>query len=218
MRRAAATFVAICLVAAAAVAVAAAQDERVLAFTLGVSASRVAAPVEPHEVGCQQPVEVAEEFDRLVFLIGTYAEPGPELVVTVRDVDRSEPLASARLAGGYEDNTHQGVRIDGVPAGRRVAICFRAPAGERFALYGGADPAAPRTRAYVAGAPTGGDIQLTFERERSRSALSLVPQVFERAARFNIGWVGAWTFWLLLVAFGLLVPLLLLRSLRDAAD
>jgi hypothetical protein len=42
---------------------------------------------------------------------------------------------------------------------------------------------------------------------------SLLPTIFSRAALFRPGWVGAWTFWALLVALTVAVPLLLARAL-----
>jgi hypothetical protein len=42
--------------------------------------------------------------------------------------------------------------------------------------------------------------------------------VFERAALFRPGWVGAWTFWLLLAALVIGVPTLLGRALRAALE
>jgi hypothetical protein len=60
------------------------------------------------------------------------------------------------------------------------------------------------------------ELGLTFLRDEPRSMAALVPEAFERAARFRPGWVGAWTFWILLglVAAGL--PGLLALAYRSA--
>jgi hypothetical protein len=57
--------------------------------------------------------------------------------------------------------------------------------------------------------PIDTDLTLVFLRERRRSALALVPVMFEHASRFHPGWVGPWTFWLLAALVVGAVPLLL---------
>jgi len=46
--------------------------------------------------------------------------------------------------------------------------------------------------------------------------LTALPDVFERAALWHPGWVGPWTFWLLLALVLGGVPLLLWRALSEA--
>jgi hypothetical protein len=48
---------------------------------------------------------------------------------------------------------------------------------------------------------------MVFLRPRSISLLSALPTVFHRAALFRPDWVGAWTFWLLLLAVVAAFPL-----------
>jgi len=60
------------------------------------------------------------------------------------------------------------------------------------------------------------DVALELVRAPERSLLSEVPDMFERASLFRPGWMGAWTFWLLLAAVAIGVPSLLARALRGA--
>jgi hypothetical protein len=86
----------------------------------------------------------------------------------------------------------------------------------RVGLRGGAPQAARASTARVEGQPVPADLTLVFLRAEASSALSLVPEMFERATLFHPGWVGAWTFWALLVLVGAGVPLLLWFALGAA--
>jgi hypothetical protein len=59
-------------------------------------------------------------------------------------------------------------------------------------------------------------MRLVFKRSEPRSALAQVPDMFERATLFRPDVIGAWTFWLLLVAVAAGIPALLAFALRAA--
>ena len=61
------------------------------------------------------------------------------------------------------------------------------------------------------------DIALELIRSDDRSVLGALPDAFDHAALFRPGWVGAWTYWCLLAALAVGVPLLV-RALASAAD
>jgi hypothetical protein len=196
-----------------------AADERQTAFTLGVRPAEVAAVLGPGRQACQTPVAVAERFAAVRFQVGTFFRPGPELAVSVRSARGGTALTGGRLRAGYRDNSQPIVRLGGgVAKGRRVAVCIRNIDGHRAALYGGVDAAARHSTAIANGSPLHADLMLLFLRARSRSALSLIPTIFERASLFHPGWVGPWTFWLLLALLTLGVPLLLLLAVCTPAD
>jgi hypothetical protein len=217
-RPGAVAFLAGVAIAAGALLVVAATDERELAFTLGVVPGMVAVELAPGEETCQAPVDVAERFEAVRLKLGTSSGPGSPLVVSVRDVASGATLGAGRLAGGYPDNTRPDVTVGSVPArSRPVAVCVRNAGRRDAALYGGPDIAARASTASGGRAATQVDIGLVFLRERPASALALVPDAFGRAALFRPRWVGAWTFWALAAGVVLLSPALLARAIASSA-
>jgi hypothetical protein len=85
------------------------------------------------------------------------------------------------------------------------------------ALFGGPALAARTSAAHLNGRELPTDIALVFERDDSRSALSLLATAFERASLWHPGWAGEWIFWVLLVAVVAGVPVLLAAALRASA-
>jgi hypothetical protein len=125
-------------------------------------------------------------------------------------------VSRGRHGGGYADSSMPAVPVRAVPKGARVAVCVRNAGRARVALLGGAPQAARASTATVDGRPVPADLTLVFLRGEPASALSLVPEMFERATLFHPGWVGAWTFWALLLLIGAGVPLLLWLALGAA--
>jgi hypothetical protein len=64
----------------------------------------------------------------------------------------------------------------------------------------------------------GRDIAIVFPRDKPKSALALVPEMFRRASLFRPGWLGAWTYWVLAALVLLAAPLLLARAASRAVD
>jgi hypothetical protein len=219
MRRAAALVALIVLVSAVALVAAAGSDERELAFSLGVGSQAPVAVAKPAGEVCQAGVHTDSRFDVVRLVLGTYARPGPELGVTVRDARTGRTLAAGRLPAGARDNQSARARVSpAVPAERRVDVCFRNRGAHRVAFYGGVPWAEPLSTARVDGRRLTWDLRLDFFRSDSRSALSLVPDMFERAALFMPPGVGSWTYWCLLAVVAVLVPLLLGAALARAVD
>jgi hypothetical protein len=216
MRRAAlATFALGAALALLAVVWVAAGDERGASFSLEVESRRVVAVAAPGEEACQRGLEAEADFDVVEVLLGTYGRPGPPLAVSVRRSGSASTLARGRLAAGARDNASARVRLDRtVDDGERVDVCTRNEGERRVAFYGGLIFDVP-SRASVASRPAG-DLVLGFHRSEPRSMLSLVPEVPERAAVLRPDPVGPWTFWILLAAMALGVPLLLGFAVRAA--
>lgn len=214
--RAAVAFLAVTLVGVALVLVTAARDDRDLAFTLGVAPGLVAAELGPGGVACQTPVDVAESFDGVRLLIGTFERSGQPLAVTVRRPGGGAPIAQGRLPAGYADGAEPTVALDATTsAGERVEVCVRNLGRRRVALFGGPELAKRDSTVEIAGRDQHTDLVLVFTRG-SGSALARLPDVFERASVFRPAWVGAWTYWLLAGLVLLGAPALLARALRDA--
>jgi hypothetical protein len=111
------------------------------------------------------------------------------------------------------------VRLRGSVAGsRKVVACFLDVGAAPAVLL---PPPGTPTRVTVErsdGLADYADIGLELNRSDDRSLLALLPDVFDRASLFRPGWVGAWTYWLLLVALVIGVPVLLSRALASASD
>jgi hypothetical protein len=185
-------------------------DERRTAFTLGVGPAGVAADLAPGDRACQVPVRVAEDFTHVSFLVGTYERPGQPLDVSIRS---EGAVSRGRLEGGYGDGLAHLVRIGDVGQGHAVSVCIRNAGRRRVAIYGGTGAAARLSTATINGRDTGTDLALVFERE-PRSALSMLPDVFEHASRFRPAWLATWLFWTLSILVLVAVPLALAMALR----
>lgn len=218
MRRAGlGAFLAVVAVALVGAAVVGATDERRLAFTLSVAPKGVVVELTPGQEACQTPVVVAEHFTYVRFQVGTFMKAGVPVTVTVREA--ASTVATGRLGGGYEDVSKPAVRLDDtVRAGRRVSVCVRNSGSRRLALYGGTEGAKTRSSVTKDGKAVAVDLTLDFLRERPRSTLSTLPDVFRRAAVFAAGWVAPWTLWLAGVAALLVVPALLAAALSRAGS
>ena len=212
MRRPLLVLLAGCVLALLVVALAAAGDERGLAYSTGARPERVLAVAAPGREVCQRGLEAAGDFDSVELLVGTYGRPGPPMAVEVRDAGRATPVAAGTLTGAA-DNQAARVRVEPeVSRGRRIDVCVRT--GERrVALYGGTESDLVTT---VTAGPNavGGDLRLSLRRSEPDSALALVPDILRRAALFRPGIAGVWAFWVLLSAVALGVPALLAAALR----
>ncbi|MEA2473635.1 MAG: hypothetical protein QOE06_1550 [Thermoleophilaceae bacterium] len=206
----------IALAGAAALAIVAATDERTLAFNPG---ARVVAPmvaVAPGEEVCQRGLEAAARFDVVALRLGTGTTPGPPLAASVRATGSGRVLARGTVAAGARDNREVSARLaPPVAEGSAIDVCFRDAGARDVAFYGSPTYESPG-HSFVGSRPGGGDIRIVFRRSRPRSALSLVPDMFERASLFRPAPVGAWTFWALLAAVAAGIPLLLAGALRRA--
>jgi hypothetical protein len=211
-----------CLVAVLGIVVTALAQRNSESFTLGVSAAIPAAELQPGAEACQTPIVVPPggAFDRVVVKLGTYGQPGPATTVEIRDAASHRPLSTGKLAPGYADITRaptHSVRVDEVPAGRRIEVCVANHGDRRVAVYGNADAAARTSSATLDGKPTGTDLTLDFRRS-SRSVASMLGDIAGRASLFKAGWTGAWTFWLLGLLVLVAVPVLLVQAVRTAQE
>lgn len=206
-----------CALAAAALTVVAAGDQRSQAFTQNVRPTHAVVETPPGGEACQWGIQAGADFDVVEPLLGTHLRPGPPLAVTVRELGTGRPLARGRLAAGARDNQLVRVRVEPlVERGSPIGVCFRNEGRHPVVFFGGPTWEAPG-QAYGGIRGGTGDIRLAFHRSDPPSVLSLVPRMFERAATFRPDPVGAWTFWVLLVLVAAGVPLLLAAAVRAAA-
>jgi hypothetical protein len=127
----------------------------------------------------------------------------------VRSAESGRSLGRGRLPAGYPDVSQPVVVVGSVRGEQRAEVCLTNVGLHRLALYGNAAAAAPVSDARLGNRALETDLTLVFERGESRSMLSLLPDVFNRASLFRPGWVGTWTFWVLTALLLVGVPVLL---------
>ncbi len=207
---------AVVAVAVAAIVIAAARDDRDLAFTPGIPEFEVVANLDLGEEACRRAEPAAEEFAAARFLVGTYNRPGKPVRVTVRDPDTRRAIASGRVPAGFANGSRLTVPLrPAVPRGRPFAFCIENAGAQRLALFGAPPPTGAPTPSRVANEARG-EVAVEYLRGGESSALAQVPEIFRRAALFRPGWVGSWTFWVLLALVLLAAPMLLARAVADA--
>jgi hypothetical protein len=212
-RSASLAFAVVCVVGIAGV-IAAALDERRLAFTLGVQPALVAAMLQPGDTACQGPIAAPADAGAVRFPVGTGGAAGPPLTVSVRTV--AGVAGRATVPAGYRGRAVVNASLPGIEKGRRIALCVRNAGSRPVALYGG-PPQASRTSALrLGGRETNTDAALVFERSESTSMLSLLPDAIERATLFKAGWIGEGLLWALAILLVTAVPAALVLGLRAA--
>jgi hypothetical protein len=148
---------------------------------------------------------------------GASGGPAPPIVVRVRRSRTAQTLADGTAeAGGPGART---VRLHGSVAGsRKVVACFL-DVGRGSAILSPRPGTSTRVTVERSGDLTDyADIGLELIRTDDRSLLAALPDALDHAALFRPGWVGAWTYWLLLAALVVGAPLLLARALASASD
>jgi hypothetical protein len=195
----------------------AATDQRHLAFSLAVRPSEPGVVVYPGHEACQRDIDVEEPFDSVTILPAAYFKPVPRLELRVVDRASGRRIAAGLLPLGHPENRPTTIRLDtGVPKRRRVDVCFRNAGAWKVALFSG--PATDNEPSFgtLDGHFIASDILIDFVRSKPRSTLSLIPDIFRRAALFHPAWVGAWTFWLLAAVLLVAVPAALVCAVRAA--
>jgi hypothetical protein len=200
------SLVAVVALALVALVVAAALDDREVAFETGLPAFDLVGNIGPGNEICAEDVVAPASFQRVRFLIGGGGVAQP-LRVVVTDEVTGRRVAEGRFPGGQSfRGGNIEVPVGDVPEGGRLDVCVinEGTAEQRF--YG-SPPNRDATRPPA--------LAVVFISEPAPSMLSLVPEAVERSALFKPGWYGAWTTWALLGAV-LLVAVVLGRGLAAA--
>lgn len=217
-------FVGVLVLGVAVLVLAGARDERSTAFSLNVGAVARVATLAPGHTACQGPIAVDQPIRGLTAWLARDTGPGVALTATLRGGQPGGSPAVARLIPSSQpvgDLPSVGGSLDRTISGGAVTLCLRSSGSAPAVLLGGPATSASGalTRAGGAGGAGGPHIAaaVLFEKPHPASLLSLVPTIFSRAALFHPAWLGAWTFWLLLVALVGAAAAILASLIRAAA-
>jgi hypothetical protein len=217
MRRAAIVPLACAVVAAVALVVVAASDERELAYGRGVPAQDPVLEIPPGLEACQGPVAAPASFDALEVFVDPQGFPLVALDTSIRNAETRQLLSHGVLFPDLLRPSRQRIDLEvPVEGGDPVDICFINQEEQPALLLGQEQDPDPVGTLRLAGQVIPADLYLAYL-EDDRSALDRLPQMFERAALWRPGWVGEWTYWLLLAGVALVVPGLLGWALWRAA-
>jgi hypothetical protein len=198
-------------------------DERPLQQRLGVFTDHSVASLSGGQTACQGSIALVDDTSAVTFNPGTpHAEPGPEIVATVRDSYSQKVLSTGRVAAGFDPRKAQTIGLSpAVKANSQVDVCFRNVGPGRVLLFGDTQrgdvhATVATSIASIDGRPLlNDDIALVFPRKSPKSVLALIPEMFTRASLFRPGFVGPWMYWLLAALILVGAPLLLARALTE---
>jgi hypothetical protein len=195
-RRGVLTCAVVVLLGLGALLVAGAGDERSRVFSLDVpNVSPIARLARGHQL-CQGSIRSPAAFGAVQIWAQTGGAAGA-LELEVKG-PRGTSIAQGRAALQTSPNPIE-VALDAeIPAGQTVSVCVLNGGPPPIAVDG-SSPLNPAMTATLDGKAVPLEISLVALRSTPRSLLALVPTIFDRAALFRPGWVGAWTFWALLV-------------------
>jgi hypothetical protein len=193
------TFLVVAGLGVAVLLIAAANDGRSRAFSLGVSDVAGVTTLRPTATVCERPIVDPTSFGGVRAWAAPNATPTP-VEMTVSDAQTRQVLARGRAlvpaAGGPFDVTLTRT----VAAHRQLQVCFASVGRAKVALLGSSQ-VNPAVHLIVAGKPVATlGLSLVMLSAHPPSLLSMVPTAFARAALFKTSWVGTWTFWVLAAA------------------
>ncbi|HEY6760995.1 MAG TPA: hypothetical protein VI318_15975 [Baekduia sp.] len=194
-----------------------------LAFTVGAAPQAPIAALKAGQTVCQRQLNVPPHagFDQIALQVGTHHRPGPPLDVVVRNHDTGRILGRGTLRAGYPDIPTGGgdrvVATGAVAADQPIDVCVTNRGPRSVALYGSGALANRNSDAVLDGKETAYDVTMVFQDAR-HSRGSELADMFQRASLFRPGFVGAWTYWILVALMVLAVPALLWRALGGVTD
>ncbi|MFL5825940.1 MAG: hypothetical protein ACJ76V_05400 [Thermoleophilaceae bacterium] len=180
----------------AALALTAAGHDQHLAYSPGIAPFDAGRTLTGGETSCQQ-FDLPVVADAVTLPVRS-AGPGPPLDVLARGAG-GRVIGRGSVAGGYASGHMVSTRVGPMPAGSKVEICVRNAGGASVVVPG-----------------ENGTMDIAFLRTKPKSTLSLLGDALDRASVFRPGWVGGWTFWVLLALVGVGAPLVLARALAAA--
>jgi hypothetical protein len=193
------TFLVVAGLGLAVLLLAAANDGRSRAFSLGVSDVAGVTTLTPTATVCERPIADPTSFGGVRAWAAPGAAPTP-VEVTVSDAQTRQVLARGRALVPAADGQFDVTLTRTVAAHRQLQVCFATAGRAKVALLGSSQ-VNPTVHLIVGGKPVATlGLSLVMLPAHPRSLLSMVPTAFARAALFKASWVGTWTFWVLAAA------------------
>jgi hypothetical protein len=149
------------------------------------------------------------------FLTGTYGSPGPETKLTITD-DNGEVVVRSNLRGFANDERPR-FKFAAVDRDLVGATTCLSVSGGRLAIAGvGGAGASANQQLTIDGEPRDEDIHVQYREAEPTTLASKLGVIARRASLFRPGWVGEWTFFLLiplaLLAIGIPIWLIVARD------
>ena len=151
----------------------------------------------PGRTLCQGPITSPAPF-RQVAIWGQSVVGTARVNVTVRDARTGIPLSTGQLTATTTPGEWT-ARLRHEVGARPIRVCLSG-ALNTFSLEG-SQPVDPHV--VLTGRPPGAQFSLALVSAGHRALFGSLSSAFSRASLFRPSWVGAWTFWVLLVAVAL---------------
>jgi hypothetical protein len=173
------------------------------AFALGAPNQQTVAVLPPHGRACEGPITPAQSL-AAVRTWGASVD-APSAIGVLLTSGSGSVLASGRVGLTSTPSAYTATLGRTVSPAQALTVCLIDQGRAPISLLGSPSVDAA-VRMTVQGRPSPLQFSLVALRP-DRPLLSLLPTAFSRAALFRPGGVGSWTFWLLLAAVLLTVPI-----------
>jgi hypothetical protein len=175
------------------------EPMRIRAYALGTPSARWVAVLGRGQQACEGPIRVHAAIGRvLVWGSGVAGRAWGEVIV--RDATSQKAVARGWTLVPPIPGAYEAALESSIPSGSTIVVCVAGQGPARLEL-GGSAPAHSEIVMSLSGQSTPTEFSLVLLDRSRRSLLSALPTAFARAALFRFSWTGAWTFWLLAVAF-----------------
>jgi hypothetical protein len=198
-------FAAVLILGLIALLVSGASAKSTRAFSLYVPNVGPAVTVYRGQRACEEPIPVPRAFGSLRIWASSVGADAL-LQATVSDANNSRVLARGQSVLRQGQFGYPVPLSAVVPPGQPVRICL-ANTSPPAAYLDGSGQTDPNVHLTLDGKPVAMGISLVAVSPQPHSLLSQLSTVFSRAALFRPGWVGAWTFWVLLIGVAVAIAL-----------
>lgn len=162
--------------------------------------------IAPGQYICMNNIVAEQHSHQARFQVGTYKKPGPALELTI---EAPGYRTVARQPPGYADNAVIALPIRAPVRPTLVTACITNRGKTKIALYSAQDRAHSKAGVWTEGTPLPATPAFGFWEGRGASIVDRAGLTVERMSTFR-GFLGhPWLIWLLLVLFGVGMPVAL---------